>query len=368
MLLNFTETCSCLQHQQQQLQQQQQQHQQQHEQQHQQQQQQESTIGDDFNCCSATAAALTSRPAMKVYSFRALPSPKACLLLFGHVCSRRRAMVNKLWFRELARKSFLSRGGKAEPPRVRRFTEPRSHSYLHPWYLCYRWAMFGLWLAVCICSFFEIGSVEKLGYKEKWLIYLTNWDLALGLVQSFLGVCLVCKRWRLQTSKPDFDPAQLEYGLLERTYWFLYIVTSSLAIGVTVSYWGLVHNPKIHHVDTLNILIHVINSLLMLVDFFAANVPFEMRSFWWAPLFVSGYIVFSIVYYLAGGLDKRGKPRIYDVLDWQKPLLTSAVCLGGLLFLCLTHCLLHYLARLRDRAYLKKIEQLEPANGCNQHK
>ncbi|XP_058802120.1 protein rolling stone-like [Phymastichus coffea] len=257
----------------------------------------------------------------------------------------RRAMVNKLWYRELARKWFSR---KFEPPHARCFSEARCQDRLQPWYLAYRWLICLLWLSVVLCSVLEVGSVNPLGAWEKWPIYLTNWDLALGLTQALLGAALASKRWVLQR-KPDFDASGMAYGKLEKVYWFLYVVTSSLAIGVTVTYWGLVHDAKIHHVDTLNILIHVSNSVFMLLDFCVAGVPFELRCFWWSPLVASFYLAFTVVYYVAGGLDKRGTHKIYNVLDWQKPARTLLVCFGGLSFLVVTHCLLYFLARFRDR-------------------
>lgn len=275
-------------------------------------------------------------------------------------------MVNKLWARELARKCFQA---KFEPPHPRCFSEPKAQTELRTWYLAYRWLIFGAWLGIVVCSLFEIGSIEKLGYVGKWPIYLTNWDLTLGLFQAFLGALIVTRRWRVQCSRADFEPSShLDFGKLERVYWFLYVVTSSLALGVTVIYWGLVHDPSYHHVDFLNIMIHVSNSVLMLVDLCVAGVPFQLRCFWWCPLFTSFYIIFSVVYYLAGGLDKRGQHRIYNILDWEKPWRTLLVCAGGLTFLVLTHCLLYFLAGFRDRAYEKRRGKLQDPDNKDSKK
>lgn len=272
-------------------------------------------------------------------------------------------MVNKLWFRELVRKWFQT---KFERPRPRCFSEPKVQEELKSWYLAYRWLIFGVWLGIIVCSVLEIGSVQKLGNMEKWPIYLTNWDLTLGLVQAFLGALIVSRRWRVQRSRADFDPnSHLDFGKLERVYWFLYVVTSSLALGVTVTYWAMVHDPKYHQVDFLNIMIHVTNSVLMLVDLCVAGIPFQLRCFWWCPLLTSFYIIFSVIYYQAGGLDKRGQHRIYSILDWKKPWRTLLVCAGGLTFLVITHCLLYFIARFRDRAYEKRRNQPQQDNAVN---
>jgi hypothetical protein len=263
-------------------------------------------------------------------------------------------MVKKVWCRELTGKFFQVR---FEPTQPRCFSEPKCQDSVRPWYLAYRYLIFLLWLLIIMCSIFEIGSVNPLGLLEKWPIYLTNWDLVLGLLQSFVACLLVSRRLRRQ-KQPDYDASCLHYGKLEKFYWFLYVVTSSLALGVTITYWALVHDPAIHHVDALNILIHVANSLLMMLDLFVTSVPFELRCFWWCPLFVCFYLAFSLVYYVAGGLDKNGQHRIYNILDWEKPVTTLLICAGGLTFLIITHCLLCLLARFRNHVYERRRKPL----------
>ena len=260
-------------------------------------------------------------------------------------------MVNKLWLRELSRK-WLGTRGPAEPPAAWRFTEAGCGP--HGWYLLYRWLSFAAWLGVLVSSVLEWGSVEPLGAPEKWPIYLTNWDLSLGCTQALLGALLVTERWTRRESASAEVRYSKKGGVAIKAYWFLNIATTSLALGVTSSYWGLVHDPAKHHVDAQNVLVHVVNSLLVMLDFALGNVPFELRCFWWAPLVVLCYVSFSLVYYLAGGLSKRGNRMIYPILDWERPLRTLGFCVGGFFFLAFTHCLLCCLSRPRDRLYLDK--------------
>ena len=258
-------------------------------------------------------------------------------------------MVNKIWCRKVAR-AWLQ--AKPEPPHARAFTEPKCQNHVAAWYITYRCMILFAWIMIIICSIFELGSYETLGNNHKWPIYLTNWDLLLGSIQASLGLLLVFKRWKLQT-QPDFDPNNLTLGRAEKVYWFLYTTTCTLAIGVTVSYWVAVHDPKIHHVDALNIMLHVCNSLLMIIDLAIMNVPLRMRHFWWCLTIVTVYITFTLIYYYAGGTDKRGLTYIYKVLDWQKPGIAFLVCLGGLLFLVIVHCLLCLFTRFKERLYAK---------------
>lgn len=261
----------------------------------------------------------------------------------------RRAMVNKLWCQEVARQWFKK---KEEPPHARVFSEAKCPQHAPTWYLFYRWFIFVAWTTIIVCSFFELGSYEPLLAYDKWPIYLTNWDLLLGLAQALVGGLVVTKRWRLQKLH-DFDPSTLKMGLMENIYWFLYVVTTNVAIVVTVSYWFSVYNPAIHHLDPLNIMLHVCNSILMIVDFCITSIPFRLRNFWWCLIIVFFYVTFTVIYYSAGGLDKHGCHYIYKILDWKKPVPALLVCMGEVAFVCILHFIMCFLAKVKDRLYDK---------------
>ncbi|KAJ8670393.1 hypothetical protein QAD02_001652 [Eretmocerus hayati] len=267
-------------------------------------------------------------------------------------------MVNKLWCRELARKWYQS---SWEPPHPRSLSEPRCEDRVRLWYLLYRYFMLALWLTIVICSVFEIGSSQptSTGQLIKWPIYLTNWDLSFGLAQALLGAYLVMRRWRLQRSDPTFEPSSgLSYGRSERFYWFCYVITSSLALSVSGTYWALVHDPRIHRIDALNLMVHVGNSLLIVTDTLVTRVPMVMGNFWWCPVVVTGYLTFNYVYYALGGLDKRGFHYIYSVIDWDRPARALAYCSLGLSSLVVAHCLMYFVASMRDRNFRRHEDKL----------
>ncbi|XP_011260162.1 protein rolling stone isoform X2 [Camponotus floridanus] len=276
----------------------------------------------------------------------------------------RRAMVSKFWCHEIGRRW---RQGKQEPPQARVLTEPKCQSHVATWYLFYRWIIFLVWAGFIICSVFEFGSYKPLFQYEKWPIYLTNWDILLGFTQALIGGILVSKRWRLQKI-PGFDPCGLKLKSTERLYWFLYVVTTNLAIGVTFCYWFTVYNPEIHQLDPLNIMMHVCNSVLMLVDFVVTSIPFRLRNFWWCLSIAIFYCVFTAIYYIAGGLDKNGYHYIYRVIDWKRPPRTLLVCVGGCTFITVLHCVGCMLADIRDRIYRKIAEKLGKSAQTNNAK
>lgn len=272
-------------------------------------------------------------------------------------------MVSKFWCHEIGRR--WRQAGKQEPPRARLLTEPKCQSHVATWYLFYRWIIFLVWASFVICSVFEFGSYKPLFQYEKWLIYLTNWDVVLGFTQALIGGILVSKRWRSQKIS-GFDPCGLKLESTERLYWFLYVVTTNLAIGVTLCYWVAVYNPEIHQLDPLNIMMHVCNSLLMLVDFVVTSIPFRLRNFWWCLSIAVFYVIFTAIYYVAGGLDKHGYHYIYKILDWKRPPRTLLVCAGGFTFVTVLHCVTCMLVDVRDLVYRKIAEKLgRPAQTMN---
>nr|KAF7421689.1 hypothetical protein H0235_009525 [Vespula pensylvanica] len=227
----------------------------------------------------------------------------------------RQAMLNKFWSYEVLQKYFHT---KTEPPHVQLFSQPKCQMYVATWYLLYRWLIFVAWISIIICSIFEFGSYEPLFKWQKWSIYLTNWDLLLGVTQAFLGALIVSKRWR-QQKDAAFNPYDMKLTMLEKSYWVFYTVTSTLAVGVTITYWTAVYNPKIHHIDPLNILLHICNT---------------------------------------GGLDKNGYHYIYKILDWEKPGQTLLICIGGMVFVILMHFILCLLGNAKDCLYIRITKKL----------
>nr|XP_012226178.1 PREDICTED: protein rolling stone-like isoform X2 [Linepithema humile] len=280
-----------------------------------------------------------------------------------HALCGHRAMVSKFWCQEIGRR--WRQAGKQQPPQARLMTEPKCQSHVASWYVTYRWIIFYVWAGFFVCSVGEFGSYNPLKQYEKWLIYLTNWDVVLGFTQASIGLYLVLKRWYLQ-KVTSFDACLLRLEFTERLYWFLYVVTTNMAIGVTVCYWVTVYDPKIHALDPLNIMMHVCNSVLMLIDLFVTSIPFRLRNFWWCLSIVMCYVIFSVIYYSAGGLDKHGNHYIYAVLDWKQPKRTSLVCVGGFTFVTLLHCVTCTLAYARDRIYRRIDERFKKRKRTNE--
>ncbi|XP_012275947.1 protein rolling stone isoform X2 [Orussus abietinus] len=277
------------------------------------------------------------------------------LELVGKCCTRRRAMVNRLCWRELARRWVRS---KSEPPHARVFSEPKFQNNVSMWYLLYRWIVSIVWISITICSILELGSYTPRGDRYKWGIYLTNWGLSICTVQSLFSLYLVTKRWRRQRVA-GFDPQLMKLSLVIKTYWYLVTVSSNLAISISIVYWGAVYNPKENRNDPLNISTHVFNSIFMIMDVCITNIPLNFKYFWWATIVEILYAFFTVIYHLAGGHNNLGKPYIYSIINWTNPQVTLLWIVSTMIMSMIVHCLLCCLTRIRDRLFFNIDRRLE---------
>ncbi len=66
-----------------------------------------------------------------------------------------------------------------------------------------------------------------------------------------------------------------------------------------------------------NILVHGLNSVVAYIELFVCARPWRWHHLYQPSILGLIYVLFSIVYYAAGGKGKDGDPYIYKVLDWS---------------------------------------------------
>lgn len=84
-------------------------------------------------------------------------------------------------------------------------------------------------------------------------------------------------------------------------------------------------------VTVIDIFTHGVNAIYVIVNASVTSVPVRFYHFLHGILFGVTYVVFTAVYYAAGGTNHQNKPYIYPVLDWTVPGTTLAYCLAVLL-------------------------------------
>lgn len=62
------------------------------------------------------------------------------------------------------------------------------------------------------------------------------------------------------------------------------------------------------------------------------------------------YLIFTLIYYFAGGVDSMGNSNIYSILDWgEEPLSTGLVVLGVAILMILLHLISLIIQKLRKK-------------------
>ena len=110
-----------------------------------------------------------------------------------------------------------------------------------------------------------------------------------------------------------------------KVFWFIYTIAANVGLMLTIGYWTVIYQGQA--VDIRNISKHVLNSVLMLVDTLVSGVPVRMFHTVYAMAFSALYIVFSVIYWTAGGTNIKGNPYIYKALDWNNISITITVLL-----------------------------------------
>lgn len=88
----------------------------------------------------------------------------------------------------------------------------------------------------------------------------------------------------------------------------------------------------------------------MLLEIIVAEYTFRVFHFIY-PIFVGIiYLIFTLIYYFAGGVTSTGNSNIYPILNWgEKPLSTGLVVLGVAILLVFVHLIAVIIQLLRKR-------------------
>ncbi|XP_058447103.1 protein rolling stone isoform X1 [Malaya genurostris] len=240
----------------------------------------------------------------------------------------------------------------------------RHHFYLCQWqsntqvgicYLMYRLIVAILFLAVLACSLLDIGRSEPMleHHYAKWWIYLTHWALLACAVQAWLAALIVTKGLMIDRNEFEWNIHVARESRLHAVYWVVYTIATVYSFIVTIVYWTFVYDPEIHRVDAVNLMVHVLNSVIMLIDLTIVGHPIRLNHAYWTTGIGVIYGLFSVIYYLAGGTDRHNESSIYKMLDWQKPGKSIVICALGVFFVFIVHFICYCLYCLRVWLYAR---------------
>jgi hypothetical protein len=95
-----------------------------------------------------------------------------------------------------------------------------------------------------------------------------------------------------------------------------------------------------------------VNAIVNFCDIFFNAQPARFGHVIYPLLFGLFYCVFSIIYTVAGGVERDGKNYIYSILDWNEHTLDAIVfALATIVFLSLMHLFLTVCVKIRIFIY-----------------
>ncbi|CAD6996699.1 unnamed protein product [Ceratitis capitata] len=216
-------------------------------------------------------------------------------------------------------------------------------------YLIYRWLIALFFTAVVIDSMLEKEEGSSFNF---WLyfIYLTNWGVMLCMFTNILGAILVTT-WHFH---PEYADKLLNMDSLTSPfviYWSMHIISLVLSVVITIIYWSLLYNAAESSLNATNVLTHACNSIFMFIDLLIVAHPLRLLHMFLPVTFGIIFAIFSFIYQKCGGLNRRGKPYIYHVVDWREPLNATLVVIGVLLLTCCIYTILFTVYKLRTLLY-----------------
>uniref|UniRef100_A0A1B0CZ84 Uncharacterized protein n=1 Tax=Phlebotomus papatasi TaxID=29031 RepID=A0A1B0CZ84_PHLPP len=110
---------------------------------------------------------------------------------------------------------------------------------------------------------------------------------------------------------------------------------------------------KINKLDAVNLMVHVLNSVLMLIDLAIVGQPIRLSHAYWTTGIGVIYAIFTGIYFLAGGTNRRNSMSIYPLLDWSRPGKAIVISACGILFVFIVHLVVFCMYRLRVCLYTK---------------
>uniref|UniRef100_A0A2A4JV90 Protein rolling stone-like n=1 Tax=Heliothis virescens TaxID=7102 RepID=A0A2A4JV90_HELVI len=175
-------------------------------------------------------------------------------------------------------------------------------------------------------------------------IFMTRWGLYVNTITSFLACCVsLTELFRGSNTTP---------AVLVKAYWLCYNISSTLAFFITIFYYSFLTEVAAEGGYEVNpvvdLLLHGINSVLMFCLLITSRHPHRLMHFYIPLLFAIIYVIFSVIYYFAGGMSPIGTHWIYPQLDWEKPGEAMILIVAVALVLSVLHMVVALMTLCRD--------------------
>ena len=215
-----------------------------------------------------------------------------------------------------------------------------------------------------------LAVIERQYQGLKWLIFLTNWSYTFinlhFVTQAFLvyyyqtvqpnsygsdsngsnsngsninGMNIKGSNKEFEEESESDDNSDDEQFIFSvepqlplacKVSWIICDIASNIAFPVTVMFWSLVYKPGDFDFVTLNS--HALNSVLIVIDIMVSSIPIKLLHVIYPIIFITVYMIFSIIYWACGGTNPYGEPYIYPALDYSGHPKRAAIIICLFLF------------------------------------
>ncbi|XP_078657119.1 protein rolling stone-like [Branchiostoma floridae x Branchiostoma belcheri] len=162
------------------------------------------------------------------------------------------------------------------------------------------------------------------------------------------------------------QPTSSDVGLqwYYKCYWILYNIAFAVGLYVTVAFWILLRGARDAY-SASSILTHGTNCVVIVIDILISGLPCRLLHFIYPSCFALVYILFTVIYWAAGGTDIINRSWIYPVLDYGgNPGLAVGVAVGSVLLAApLCHGIVFGLAFTRDSMLMRLVNKRHLPNG-----
>lgn len=143
-----------------------------------------------------------------------------------------------------------------------------------------------------------ITSITR-GEMKVHFIYLTNWNLFTTMLVTTLSAVLVTLYYANRLKISD------QMTTILKVYWCFSNSCSMFAVLVSIIYWVALFPKENNVIDMNNVIIHITNSCVLIIDIFVVKHRPRVWHFIWSLMFGITYIlIFTVIYPLLGGLNR----------------------------------------------------------------
>ncbi|XP_072181354.1 uncharacterized protein [Diadema setosum] len=211
-------------------------------------------------------------------------------------------------------------------------------------YAVYRFALAAYFFALLITH--VVFAEETLG--PKFLIYLEAWTYITATY--YVNIALVNTAIDFKNSEQHGTLNMLKDKFRYQIQWFLFNLTATPSI-ITTFDWGPLYFAKSEKVSILlYVSIYLLPSVVCLIEIFLTLIVVRFLHVVYPALFLISYLLFTVIYWVAGGTDPFGNPFTYYFLDFGNyPGIAAAHIVGFSFATLLVQAILKGLYILRVR-------------------